>query len=227
MGTTQLAIYNRALAALGARRIADLTEQREPRRVLDDLYSDCIQFCLEQGMWNFAMRNAAVDGTASGAFGYAYVYTKPADLVHLFTVANSVTMDPPLTTDFVDQQGLWYGNAATLYVRYTSNDATSGGGNLALWTQSFATYLAHVLAAWAALRVTGAEPTSEAMERKAARYLIPALAIDSVPSLPGLRPFNAEARAKPVEGHQAQPIDMVPFMASAMAPGAAPNQRGG
>ena len=212
--TTQLDVYNRALAALGARRIASLVEAREPRRVLDDLWADCVQFCLEQGMWNFAMLATNIASSGAGIFNYTYAFTKPTDLVHLFSASISANFDPPLVGDFIDMQGDWYANSTPLYVRYTSNLTPQAGANPALWTMTFTTYVAHVLAAWAAIRITGNGAIAEAMERRAQRYLLGALAIDSVPQLPGLRPFNSEARAKPVEGHQPQPIDMAPFYAA-------------
>lgn len=228
MGISQLDAYNRVLVALGERRIASTSEQREPRRVLDDLYTDCIQYCLEQGMWNFAMVSTALSAASSGAFmSYTTQFTKPSDLIHLFMASISSTFDPPLTGDYIDQGGSWYSNATSaLYVRYTSNGA-SFGANTALWTQSFGTYLVHTIAHWAALRITGSPAIEAAMERKAARYLLSALAIDSVPQLPGMRPFNSEARAKIVEGFQPQPIDVAPFHAPLAQPTPAQGQGGG
>jgi hypothetical protein len=224
MSVTQLSVYNRALTALGQRRLATITEQCEPRRVLDDLWADCLQYCLEQGMWNFAMINSSLAADmGSGDINYSHKYDKPGDLVHLFAISSSSTYDPPLVNDFVDQQAHWYANVATVYLRYTSNDGTSGGGNLGFWTQTFATYVAHVLAAWSAVRITGSEAMAQAMEVKAQRYLLAALAIDSVPMLPGMRPFNAEARSKPVESHQPTPVEMAPFfIAGGLAAQAAP-----
>ena len=37
MANDQLSLYNNALTVLGERKIASLTENREPRRVLDDV----------------------------------------------------------------------------------------------------------------------------------------------------------------------------------------------
>lgn len=225
--TTQLAVYNRALLALGERRLASTAEQREPRRVLDDLYPDCVQYCLEQGMWNFALISATIFSTTGPALNFQYGFAKPADLIHLFAASTSATFDPPLMgTDFIDQGALWYAAGTPLQVRYTSNSA-SFGANLALWTQSFTTYFVHVLAAWAAVRVTGAETVAQAMEQRASRYLISALAIDSVPQLPGLRPFNSESRSKVVEGFTPQPIDVRPFHAPFMSNQPAPSGQQG
>jgi hypothetical protein len=210
---TKLGIYNRALIAMGERTLASLVEEVEPRRVLDDLYPDCLQFALEQGMWNFAMRNAALTPAGGGDMNYANVFTKPTDLVHLFLASEAAAYNLPLVNDFIDQQGQWFSNAATLYVRYSSNDVTDGGANLAKWSQTFTTYFVHLLAAWAAIRISGAGPLSELLEARVDRYLMAALAIDSVAMAPGLRPFDAQARAMPVEGHALHPIDILPFHA--------------
>ena len=218
MGTTQVAVFNRALIALGERRLASIGEPRKAQRVLTDLWGDCVQFCLEQGMWNFAMASGSVAGTGSSGLGYSYAFAKPSDLVHLFALSESGTYDPPLTgRDYADAGGSWFANVATLYGRYTSN-AAGNGGNLALWTMTFTSYLVHVLAAWAAVDLTGSQAVADAMEQRAARYLVGALAIDSVPMLPGLLPFNAEARSRIAEGANAQPIYVDPFRAALPGP---------
>jgi hypothetical protein len=209
--TTELAIFNRALIAMSERSLASLTEPREPQRILSSVWSDCVQFCLEAGVWNFALRTAALSSAGAGSMNYSNAFNKPSDFIHLFTASLASNFEPPLVMDFVDQGTQLMANGTTLYVRYTSNDATVGGGNLSLWTQTFATYVAQVLASWTALRITGKPDVADDMERRVQIYLLRALAIDSVASLPGLRPFNAEARGLPVEGHQPFPLDMAPF----------------
>jgi hypothetical protein len=216
--TTQLAVFNRACVALSERTLASLTEPRESQRILAQLWPDCLQFCLEAGIWNFALRTATLSSAGAGSMNYSNAFNKPADLLHLFTASLSSNFEPPLVLDFVDQGAQLMANGSTLYIRYTSNDATVGGGNLVLWTQTFATYVAHVLASWAALRITGRADLVDLMERRVQIYLMRALAIDSVASLPGLRPFNADARGLPVEGHQPFPLDMAPFAPNVFAP---------
>lgn len=80
--TTQLDIYNGALLHCGERFLASLTEQREPRRLLDRVWSsNGVKTCLEQGQWNFAMRTIQIDYDPSIApsFGYARAFQKPND----------------------------------------------------------------------------------------------------------------------------------------------------
>ena len=53
MAMNLLALYNIALFAIGERAIASLTESREPRRLLDEVWSRGVgatTACLEQGL---------------------------------------------------------------------------------------------------------------------------------------------------------------------------------
>ena len=78
--TTQLDLYNGALLQVGERFLASLTEQREPRRLLDQVWAaNGVKTCLEEGQWPFAMRTVQVDYDPSitPTFGYARVFQKP------------------------------------------------------------------------------------------------------------------------------------------------------
>jgi len=213
---TQLGVYNRALTAMGARRLASLTEPRLAQRVLTDLWADVVQYCLEQGMWNFAMTAGALASAGSG-FGFSSAFSAPTDQVHLFTASLSPSYDPPLVEDFIQAGPFYYANGTPLYVRYSSN-SVSFGGNLLLWTGTFETFVSYTLAAWAAFRITGSQAIEADMVQRSDRALLVALSIDHVPQLPGLRPFNAEARARVVQTAQGEPIEMRPFHAALMAP---------
>jgi hypothetical protein len=49
--TTRLSLSTRRSGHLGVRRkLASLTENREPRRYLDDEYSDTVLLCLRSGL---------------------------------------------------------------------------------------------------------------------------------------------------------------------------------
>jgi hypothetical protein len=227
VSTPQLAVFNRALGAMGERALSNVAEPREPARVLLSFWPDCVQFCLEAGLWNFALRSATLTSSGGSALNYSNAFNKPADFVHLFTASLSPSLDPPLVNDYVDQGAQFFANGANLYIRYSSNDPSAGGGNLSLWTTSFSTYVAYVLAAWSAFRLTGNIALADSLDRRSGDYLLRALAIDSVAALPGLRPFNAEARALVVEGHQPQPIDIAPFYAAIAQPETAGADRAG
>ena len=78
---TKLGLFNSALRELGERKLSGLTEAREPRRVLDDVYDSTLKYCLENGAWNFAIRTIEVlpDAGVSTDFGYENAFTKPTD----------------------------------------------------------------------------------------------------------------------------------------------------
>ena len=115
--TTQLELYNKALRHIGERKLASLSEAREPRRYLDDEYSDTILLCLRAGLWNFAMRGIQIDSDSSiePSFGYQYAFPKPSDWVRTSLLSTNETFDPPLRY-YQDQNGYWLCNADTLYV---------------------------------------------------------------------------------------------------------------
>ena len=45
--TDKLTVYNETLGLLGERKLASLTEQREPRRVLDGFWDQTVAYCLD------------------------------------------------------------------------------------------------------------------------------------------------------------------------------------
>ncbi len=168
--TSKLAVYNSALLHCEERKIASLTENREPRRVLDDAWDSAVSFCLEQGYWNFAMRSVQMDSSASvsPAFGYSYAFTKPEDWVRTFHLSVSETFEPPLN-EFNDEGGYWYSNCDPMWAKYVSSD-TAYGLDLSLWPETFAEYVAIRLAVKIVKRLTGSDPSLDrllGMEKKA------------------------------------------------------------
>lgn len=140
---TKLGLYNGALRLLKERRLAALTENREPRRLLDDIYSDgasegAVKACLEMGQWAFATRSVQIDYSPSitPAFGYRYAFDQPSDMVEVCGIWSDEMMRSPLTA-YRDERHYWYADAATIYVAYVSNHA-SYGADLSLWPESFA-----------------------------------------------------------------------------------------
>lgn len=154
MATTQLGLYNEALRLIGERRLASISENREPRRVLDDIWNDgAIDYCLEQGQWNFAMR--AVEITASATvpnFGYLFAFDKPNDFIRTAGVAEDERFDQPLT-DMNEEVGFWFANINIIYVRYISN-ATTYGTDLQRWPSTFSKFVAAYLASEAVFTLT-------------------------------------------------------------------------
>lgn len=209
----QLAIYKHALVLLGERTIASLSEAREPVRVFDDIWDETKQFCLEQGMWKFAMLRQRLEPEAAGGFGYSNKFLYPTGLIHLFALSLSVSFDPQIVDDFVDDGNRFHANADLLEIRYSSNDSQNAGGNLVRWTQTFAFYVAARLALNTCYRLTGSLEREKSLMTIENRQLQIALAIDSLVTMNGLKPFNAQARGVVADLPIRKPIDPMPFMA--------------
>lgn len=153
--TTQLSLYNGALRILKERRLSSLTENREPRRLLDDVWGNgatdgAVQFCLEMGQWTFATRTVEAEASPSiePSFGYRYAFDQPDDLVRVTGVYCDPQCNTPLL-QYVDERRYWYSNQTPMYVSYVSN-STSYGADLSLWPETFAkmveAYLATAIA---------------------------------------------------------------------------------
>lgn len=139
---TRLDIYNDALMYCGERSISSLSEDREPRRLLDQVWnSNGVQFCLEQGQWHFAMRADMIDPDPDiePDFGFGYAYTKPDDWLITSAVCEDEYLRIPLN-QYTDEKGYWYADINPIYVKYVSNDENYGM-DLGKWPQSFADYV--------------------------------------------------------------------------------------
>ena len=193
---TKLGLYNASLRELGERKLSGLTEAREPRRVLDDIYDATLLYCLEQGAWNFAVRTVEIepDAGVSTDFGYAYAFTKPTDWLRTIGLSGDEYLKDPLL-EYVDEKGYWFTDITPLYVRYVSDDA-SYGLDLTAWPESFTRFVELTLAYRAALGVTGSESTRERCEadmRKAEKI---AKARDAMNDPPAFMPAGSWSRAR-------------------------------
>lgn len=136
--TTQLSLYNDALLLCGERFLGSLTEEREPRRLLDNVWADGgVKYCLERAQWHFAMRTVQIDYDSGiePSFGYNRAFDKPDDWVLTSAVCSDEFFRCPLTR-YTDEAGLWYTDLDTIYVRYVSEDPLYGL-NLNKWPESF------------------------------------------------------------------------------------------
>lgn len=151
---TQLGLYNEALRLLGERRLASLSENREPRRVLDDIWNDgAMKYCLEQGQWDFAMRAVKITKSVTvPAFGFTYAFDKPNDFIRTAGLSADEAFNMPLLYT-LEEVGFWFANVNPIYVRYVSND-TNYGSDLTRWPQTFSKYVAAYLASEAAWTLT-------------------------------------------------------------------------
>lgn len=158
-GDVKLRVYNEALRILGSRRLASLTEDREPRRVLDDAYGPAgegVVSCLEAGDWNFATRTreAVYDPGIEPSFGFRRAFAQPDDLVRLTTLSLDGHFASPLTArHYTDEGGYWLADHDTLYVRYVSDDGDYGLDS-SKWSMAFRKYLSGFLAFECCERIT-------------------------------------------------------------------------
>lgn len=156
MGTTRLDLYNDALLNVGERFLSSLTEEREPRRLLDHVWNnEGVNACLEEAQWHFAIRTIRIDydPAITPEFGYQYGFTVPSDWVLTSAVCTDEYFNQPLTR-YQFEQDYWFSDEQIIYVRYVSNDA-SYGGNLAAWPKSFTRFVAAHFAYEIAYKIGG------------------------------------------------------------------------
>lgn len=145
--TSRLTLYNGALRLIGERKLASLSEAREPRRILDDIWDDnVVNQALEAGQWLFATRGMEYDYDPSlePDFGYSRGFVKPTDFVRTTAVCQDEYFQVPLT-QYSDEAGYWFADLDTIYVKYVSNGATYGN-DMTRWPQSFVKYLQALMA---------------------------------------------------------------------------------
>lgn len=138
MATTRLKIYNGALLICGEGELASLTENREPRFLLDQVWNDSgVRWCLEQAQWHFAMRSSRLDYNPSvdPDWGYQRAFDKPTDWVATSGVFQDEHMRTPLTS-YADEVSYWFADVDELFVRYVSDD-DEYGMDFAKWPATF------------------------------------------------------------------------------------------
>jgi hypothetical protein len=170
--TDKLSLYNGSLLVAGERFIASLSVQEEPRRLLDQVWTGAIKYCLEQGQWHFAMRTVQIDYDTSiePDFGYRRAFVKPDDWVNTSGLCSDEYFTAPLTR-YIDEAGYWYADLDTLYVRYVSNDALYGM-DLNKWPETFREYVEAYLASRILLKIANSEDKAEKAGKLAERRLM-------------------------------------------------------
>lgn len=153
--TTKLRLYNGALAIIGQRQLAALTENRESRRQLDLAWDDgAIDDALEAGQWYFAMRSSRITSDPSIApdWGFRKVFEVPDDHLRTCGLCQDEMFNVPLLA-YREEAGFWYADLDPIYVRYVSN-GVGFGGDMSLWPGSFVEFVKGHLAFLVALVLT-------------------------------------------------------------------------
>jgi hypothetical protein len=151
--STRLQLYNNALLLLGERPLASLSEDRAPRRQLDQVWnSDGVRKCLEEGQWRFATRSVQIDydPDIDPPFGTSRAFSKPTDWVATVALCVDEYFQTPLL-QYRDEGGYWYSDYDTMYLRYVSND-DAFGMNIGDWPGWFEEFVAAHFASRIALQ---------------------------------------------------------------------------
>lgn len=177
--TTRLMLYNEALRLCGERSISALTEDREPRYLLDSVWNNGgVKYCLEQGFWNFCSRFIRLDYDTSVTpqFGHNRAFSKPTDWVKTMGVCSDEFFTQPLL-QYEEHTGYWYASIDQIYVQYVSN-GSSYGNDLSIWPQTFADYAAAHFAEKIVVKLTGDENKHNMIKQEEKRLLMEAKNLD-------------------------------------------------
>jgi len=192
----KLSVINSALRELSSRKLASLSEAREPRYAVDDIWDDVVKFCLEQGQWNFAIRTQEIEYTPeiTPLFGFRYAFEKPDDWVRTVGLSVNEYFKPPLT-EFSDETGYWWANVDLIYVRYVSN-STDYGLNLSAWPLTFQRFVELYLAYRLAPTLTSSESTEDRMEKKYKKAMTDARSKDAMNDAVSFMPSGSWTRSR-------------------------------
>lgn len=176
----QLSIYNGALRMLGQTRLQSLTEQREARFDMDEVWDENgLKACLEMGLWNFAMKTVKglFNPSIEPPFGFRYVFDKPSDWVRTAAVASDEFFTNPLFAhvDEID----WYANEPTVYFKYVSDDA-SYGLDYDNWPESFRKFVHGYFANEIKTKLLKTEKLIETFDKEFRKHLTTAKSRDAM-----------------------------------------------
>ncbi|KKM04208.1 hypothetical protein LCGC14_1766550 [marine sediment metagenome] len=198
MATDRLSLYKIALVACGERTIASLSEPREPRRLLDEVWnrgSGVVKYVLEQGLWNFAIRTSKLDSSSSisTSFGYTFTFEMPSDYVRLVELSSGEYFTQPMTRYEIEQASL-YADVDPIYMRYIS-DNSSYGSDLSLWPETVSLWTGH----WMGVQIAPAlknDLDMDRLERRTRRYLHDARSKDAQQDPTRWPPLSSWASAR-------------------------------
>lgn len=196
MAADKLSLYNDALRICSERKLANFTENREARRVLDDVYVNEVDYCLEQGFWKHAKRVVEMPASSSTVpqFGFNCAVGLPNDWIRTYQVSSAPQLTPPLL-DYREEMGFIFSNTDPLYLAYISKDPQYGW-NLGKWGRSFADYVAHRLALRAAPMIVKDTDLRNLIIKEEKKARVRAKANDAMNDPPGFSPRGTWVRAR-------------------------------
>lgn len=193
----KLEIYKGTLQLLGnAAGLSSLTEVSAARSRLDDIWLPSVNYMLSKGLWNFAMRSVelSADTDVSPAFGHTYAFSKPTDWVRTASISQYGDFRDGFE-NYDDENGYWFADIDTLYIKYVSNDANYGL-NISSWRQPFAQALEAYLAFKSGLPISADRGNRNDMHSLHKALLKEAKALDAVDEKVRYRPAGRLVRAR-------------------------------
>jgi hypothetical protein len=192
----RLQIYQGALRLLGPSELASLSEDRPEKRKLDAAWANSVQYVLEQGLWNFAVRSVeiAYDEDMEPLFGYDYSYSKPDDWVRTVTMSTTTDYNDDFE-EYADEAGYWFASSEPLYVQYISNDEDYGF-NVGAWRQSFAKVVEAYLAFECGLPISADRGNRNDLYSLFKERLIKAKTLDAIDERVKSRPVGTLVRSR-------------------------------
>lgn len=204
---SKLSVYNGALREVGERKLASLSENREPRRVLDSIWDDdALKTCLAAGQWNFASNTIELTYSPSidPAFGFTYAFDKPDDWVRTTGVWADEDLQTPLL-HYKDEGDYWYADLDVIYVSYVDS-GTSYGGDYSKWPANFTRYVETWLAARICMSLTQNQSKRDNLERDAEVWLVKAKSTDAMDEATKFMPEGTWSRSRRGRGNRERGI---------------------
>jgi hypothetical protein len=204
---SKLSLYNGALREVGERKLASLSENREPRRVLDSVWdADAVRTCLSAGLWNFAKNSVQIDYSPSvePAFGYRRAFNKPENWVRTVAVCEDAYFRCPLL-GYQDEGDYWYSDLDVIYVQYI-DAGTAFGLDYGKWPPNFTRYVESWLGARICMSLTQNQSKRDGLERDAEVWLTKAKSTDAMDEPTKFPPPGTWSRARHGRGNNERGI---------------------
>lgn len=182
MGTSRLNLYNGALVnVLGERALGSLTENRAPRRYLDQAWNNsAVDKLLIAGQWKFARRSVRMDADAGLApqFGWQYAFARPQDHIRTLEVCADEMFCVPLEA-YQEEDQVFVAVVTPFYLAYVSNDPAYGA-NLGKWPANFVEYAEFWLASKIIASLTGNKTDKAQLDKDVHKALAKAQSTDAM-----------------------------------------------
>ena len=155
MALDKLGIYNNALQLIGERKLSSISENREPRRLLDSAYNfGAVNYCIEIVKPSFSRKTIKLtSSTTSASHDLDNVFDLPDDWISTVDVYSDSRLDQPISR-YINEDRTIACEYDTIFVRYASSDNAEA---FTKWSPSFAHVVSTYLAREISTRLTPEE----------------------------------------------------------------------